>query len=233
MCANFRLLLLSHILHISPTTHTPFPTQDTMSVPTKHTLPASSYIPTDGSKQTFGPKGTEPDVVLLPRVYVPPRGPKARVRINIRDRAENPLASQKSTGLDKEVTQVAVKHHRELRKEWEKQDGSVSVLTKSIGEAVKEHCDKSKVSVAVCYNWDDYQSVLAQNPDLVDERSAKREARQKLSENHTASVEGSPETKFLGYYDSDPGQCEDGDSNDGEETASHKIKKTNRGWDSD
>jgi hypothetical protein len=234
MCANFGLLLLSHTLYISPTTHNPFSTSNTMSVSTQYNRPASSQTPTIASKsapiQRFGLNPTEPDIVIHPYSHLE----EGRVRTRVQEAARKLSASHNLTEVREVVKRLARPHKTELRKELKSGTGNMTAWTKIVGEAMKGYCGKTEASITVCHTFSDFQQVVADNPELVDEKSAKTgEVTQHLSEAPTAPEDSPAEEKFLGYYDSDPGQCEDGDSNDGEETVSHKIRGTNRGWDSD
>jgi hypothetical protein len=200
MYANFELLLLSHIIHISPSTQNPFSTRNTMSASTQHSLPASSRFPIDGSIQRIGPNKDTPDIVIHPRAStrcpIPGRRREGKIQTSIQNAAWTSLAFEEYTDLDGLVKDLGKTYHNKLQ-------GGPTAWFEEAGNTVKGYCDvfSPELSVFVCYNKRDYDQVKKDNPHLVDRRTAKRdEARQEVSETPTVSEPDIAEDASRGDY---------------------------------
>jgi hypothetical protein len=111
------------------------------------------------------------------------------VHTRVRQAASTPSASKDLTDLRELIKDLSGSYHEKLRDELKTGDGRDTAWSERVEKAVRQNCDsESKLSVAVCYDYNDYRRVLAENPDLVEEKSAKtEEARQPLSETPTVS----------------------------------------------
>jgi hypothetical protein len=190
LSANFGLLSLSHTLYISPTTHNPFSTPNTMSASTQHSDPDSSHFPEDSSMQTFGPKN-KPDIVIRPRKTNTRKGKS--VRTDIEDAACAPWAFDELGEVEQRVKNLKDIYLQEMWSGSQTVDGSRTGLREKVQTAIGPRYDESNpsrpnVTVFVCYNGDQYRQVLKNNPHLVDWKSSKRGAiGEDLSETPTVS----------------------------------------------
>jgi hypothetical protein len=221
MSANVGLPLLSHIFHtfhISPTTHNPFSTPDTMSSSIQPTLPTSSSDPNEASIQRFGANPFDPDMIVQPNLRLNEKRNKLQHKIK-RGSCKPSLDEDDFKEFRKVHEKLISSKREELWADLRSQMGTAK--SKTIQKELTRYCEKSGLSIIACFTLPDYIRLVEERPDWVTVHGAERgDFARHLSdlsiapeEPCTQSNHNPPPSRYEDfekrgrYTASDPGQC--------------------------
>jgi hypothetical protein len=201
--------------------------------------------------RSFGPSPDSPDFILWPTLALHGREDgsiKPRSQIQVSDCRQPTTITQtddrtasirdKTAAFKAQLAPWLGGYNRQNRSEMDSNTtGKEETLSdwKAQVNTIAANISKSEgITIIVCPNQTGFAQMVSkhvQTPNKTERRLINKLNLPKLAP--TVSKPSVAEDEILGYYDSDPGRYGDGDSHDGEETASQMIERSNRGWDSD
>jgi hypothetical protein len=187
---------------VSPTTHNPFWTPDTMSSSIQPTLPISSSDPTEASIQRFGPNPFDPVMIVEPKLRL--NEPRNQMQHKIRRGSCKPSSEDDLKEFRKVYESLTRSKREELWDDLRNQRGPAESQT--IRDELTRYCDESGLSIIACFTLPDYIRLVEKRPDWVTVYGAERESFAR----HLSDLSIAPEEPCIqGDHDPPPSRYED------------------------
>ena len=185
-------------IHVSPTTHNPILTPDTMSSSILNTLPPPSSDPFEASIQRFGANPFDPDIIVQPRLRLSQKT-RRRLQHEVKRGSCRPSREDDFKQFHKVFEDLTKSKRKELWADLDSPKGTAESQT--IQQELTRYCKESGLSIIACFTLPDYIRLVKERPDWVTVHGAKRESFAR----HLSNLSIAPEETYIQGYRQDPG----------------------------